>query len=154
MNKQQIVEILQKYADNFPIYDYDPDRIGAIADEIMALRDKPVCPKCNFKFPWPYEKIAVLDEVNPDTYNKLSELDSEKFPVRVEERPGGKTIYPVDIADATWPTTDPFKITIISPEVFAGKKLSEILVHEDDCECRQCRPDLWFQQDDVWTKKI
>ena len=26
---------------------------------------KPVCPKCNFKFPWPYEKIAVLDNAQP-----------------------------------------------------------------------------------------
>ena len=148
MNKQQIVEILEKHSN--PDYELKGGVIiketqEKIADEIMALDKEEWCP-CGMP-------VSICGGPD-DTYDKLSELDSEKFPVRVEERPGGKTIYPVDIADATWPTTDPFKITIISPEVFAGKKLSEILVHEDDCECRQCRPDLWFQQDDVWTKKI
>ena len=108
MNKEDIIAILM--SNLRPMKETRLAVLEQIADEIMALLAQPV---------W-------TQKIN-SAYDKLSELDSEKFPVRVEERPGGKTIYPVDIACS---------------------------IHEDDCECRQCRPDMWFQQNDVWTKKI
>ena len=149
MNKEDIIAILM--SNLRPMKETRLAVLEQIADEIMALLAQPVAKITGKKI----EGFEIMDEAEdycpcgmpvslcggPDapalpeggwpkfgrTYDKLSEVDPEKFPVRVEERPGGKTIYPVDIACS---------------------------IHEDDCECRQCRPDLWFQQDDVWTKKI
>ena len=129
MNKQQIVEILHSHTDGLRIGEREWI-YGKVADEIMALDKEEWCP-CGMP-------VSICGGPD-DTYDKLSDLDSEKFPVRVEERPGGRTYWPVE------PKEIPYTITE------TGLQYS---IHEDDCKCRQCRPDMWFQQGGVWTKKI
>ena len=89
---------------------------------------------------------ARYAEYSEDEYKPMHDPDAEALRKWHE----GYT----DISDAAWPTADPFKTTVIYPEVFAGKKLSDILVHEDDCQCRTCQPNLWYEIDGVWTHKF